>query len=25
MGARRVATKLWVVLTGENPPGPRAR
>jgi hypothetical protein len=25
MGARRVATKLWLVLTGENPPGPRAR
>ena len=25
MGARRVATQLWLVLTGENPPGPRAR
>jgi hypothetical protein len=25
IGARRVATKLWLVLTGENPPGPRAR
>jgi hypothetical protein len=25
VGARRGATKLWLVLTGENPPGPRAR